>query len=368
MFYSGEIIKGVDFLEQIKNSCMAINMEIIEFKSYFIDSIEHINVRKDSANNLYYFSKEARVVGMRNILGEVKIWGINELKQEEPIKTSDFNNIKSYRTFKIVGMASKIIFETAIKNYILVVASKGSMNQEKFYLSFELLDMGQNDMVLRFSPLFSYSALINLQSQFGYMANPPLIYLHTSTNNMKYFIDVNLNRITGSVKIHDPYNAYEKNESWQTFYIGLAKTYSPWSTQNPFLIIGSGQDTFKTFSYANDEIINNPYVLVNGSNYEKFSTNANLNNPDYKNFVDTFYIDKDNILAFPITIYQNGDYGSQYKIGGTLFGEPDGLIKIIGANEIRPEDIINIDENNYVVVACGATTDKYSLYAIRKDL
>lgn len=215
------------------------------------------------------------------------------------------------------------------------------------------------------SATLGYSSELNFSNQQGAL-NSAILGLD---NEIDYYLNCDKNRIIIAIKILKENDPFIKESVYQIGYFGKLRIYGgEWSFSSNFASIGSSYDLNTRFSNVNKGNLENPKLIING-NIVNPSTNISGWSLDT---LDISPYPNGELYCTPVFYFKNNSknintFNSEKTFDGEIYGELDGVVKIVATGEIKSEDTINIKDHEYIVIQDGINKDAYNLFAIRKD-
>ncbi len=299
------------------------------------------------------------------------IFGIDESGNSTPLLTNASSstlhapilNAPAFRQYRFTLSNNTTIkafnlkFETqAIHSRFLALRSEGLSQEENIHANFEALYMRDGARNIRVGCSAGYS------NTGGFSAQPiqgsAVLYAHDG--EIRYWLSVTKNRLLGVFKIHDPTDPFEKNPVYQFMHCGHINTYgAPSQLPSPYAVVGGGLDPSARWSSVNTTLPEKPLLytpyprfVIAESNTEGWSE-ANMP-------IDP--TPEGNLFAMPVTLFSTGTMGDE----PVLFGEYDGLVKVLASAASKSEDILTIEGESYRLFQNGKKTSLVDFFAMRR--
>ncbi|MCI6989396.1 MAG: hypothetical protein MR902_07545 [Campylobacter sp.] len=392
MYVSGKCNGMFELLEVIKTTALEVGWEVLGEKALMFDKIynsssfinSNPNLCDESLNtkgtlNFINLPRKSAINGVviKNLEdgGVVSLYGVLEDNSEELLKdgliaSTDFNETKKYNRYKVISTknASEINLKFANNTPLekeIYLQSDGSSGMEQICVNFKVLILPNDHANLICQIASSYSRELSFYDQSNALNSTLAGY----DKEIEYFINCDKNRIIVALKIYDPNDVYLKDALYQIGYFGKLRIYGgEWSFTTNLASIGGSYDLYTRFSNINKCCLENPKLLINAkvidpsSNISGWSLDS-LDISPYPN---------GELYSVPIIYFKKNtqnitSQGIEPHFNGEIYGELDGLVKIVATGGIRSEDEIVIDDKTYIVIQDGINKDAYNMFAIRKD-
>ena len=306
--------------------------------------------------------------------GVVSVYGVLEdnteiLIKDNLTKNMDFESLQKYNRYKTSSTknASEInlnINSNEIVQKEIYLQSSGSSDMEQICINFKAF-LAPNDYTnLMCSTALSFSDALSFNDQLGTLSSN----IAGLDNEIKYFLNIDKNRIILAIKVFNENDPYQKDPIYQIGYFGKLRIYGgEWSFSSNFANIGGSYDLMARFSSIEKGNLENPKLLIN----QKIVTpSSNITNWSKEN-LDISPYPNGELFSTPVFYYKknsrNITQNQEQYFDGEIYGEIDGIVKIAATTGINNEDCISINGSEYVVIQDGKINSAYNLFAIKKE-
>ena len=236
---------------------------------------------------------------------------------------------------------------------------------EQICINFKAFLVPNDYTNLMCSVALSFSDALNFNEQLGTLSSN----IAGLDNEIKYFLNIDKNRIILAIKVFNENDPYQKDPLYQIGYFGKLRIYGgEWSFSSNFANIGGSYDLKARFSSIERGNLENPKLLINQKIVNPSSNITNWN----KENLDISPYPNGELFSTPVFYYnKNTQYidkqNTEEYFNGEIYGELDGIVKIVATAGIKSEDEITIKGVNYLVIQNASKNDAYNLYAIKKE-
>lgn len=306
--------------------------------------------------------------------GEVSVYGVLEDNSEVLIKdkitaSTTFAQTQKYNRYKVasskdISEINLVINSDKTLQQEIYLQSSGSSQMEQICVNFKAFLVPNDYTNLMCSTALSFSDALSFNDQLGSLTSN----IAGLDNEIKYFLNIDKNRIILAIKIFDENDAYQKDPVYQIGYFGKLRIHGgEWSFSSNFASIGGSYDLMARFSSIERGGLENPKLLIN---QEIVNPSSNITNWS-KDSLDISPYPNGELFSIPVFYYKknsrNITQNQEQYFDGEIYGEIDGIVKIVATTGINNEDCISINGSEYVVIQDGKINSAYNLFAIKKE-
>jgi hypothetical protein len=238
----------------------------------------------------------------------------------------------------------------------MILSSTGISGIDNIYIGLQGFTLPSGAQNLIISSFTGYSQLQPFTAQPNAYAG---VYLYLHEKNINYWINIDKQRILGAVKIYEPTDEHEKSAVYQLLHLGYLRAYGmPSQLPAPYALVGGGITRAARWSDVNTTLPQKPVCFTP---YPHYITAESLVDGWTEANMPYQHDSALNLFAMPISIFYSNTSEPM------LFGEYDGIIKVLATNETRSEDIIQIDEDYYILIQNGKKVTLVDYFGIRMD-
>lgn len=392
MYVEGTCTGMFELLEVIKNTAISVgwvlqkevslpfskvynNESFINSNPNLVDDLlttkgreSFINLpRKESINGV-------TIKGLENG-GVVSVYGVLEdnteiLIKDNLTKSMNFESLQKYNRYKTsstknVSEINLNINSNEIVQKEIYLQSSGSSDMEQICIDFKAFLVPNDYTNLMCSVALSFSDALSFNEQLGTLSSN----IAGLDNEIKYFLNIDKNRIILAIKVFNEHDPYQKDPIYQIGYFGKLRIYGgEWSFSSNFANIGGSYDLMARFSNIEKGNLENPKLLINQKIVNPSSNITNWN----KENLDISPYPNGELFSTPVFYYKKNTQSidkqnTEEYFNGEIYGELDGIVKIVATAGIKSEDEITIKGVNYLVIQNASKNDAYNLYAIKKE-
>lgn len=306
--------------------------------------------------------------------GEVSVYGVLEDNSEVLIKdkitaSTTFAQTQKYNRYKVASLKdiseiNLVINSDKTLQQEVYLQSSGSSQMEQICVNFKAFLVPNDYTNLMCSTALSFSDELSFNDQLGSLTSN----IAGLDNEIKYFLNIDKNRIILAIKVLDENDAYQKDPVYQIGYFGKLRIHGgEWSFSSNFASIGGSYDLKARFSSIEKGNLENPKLLIN---QEIVNPGSNITNWS-KDSLDISPYPNGELFSIPVFYYKknsrNITQNQEQYFDGEIYGEIDGIVKIAATTGINNEDCISINGSEYVVIQDGKINSAYNLFAIKKE-
>lgn len=307
--------------------------------------------------------------------GVVSVYGVLEdnteiLIKDNLTKSINFESLQKYNRYKTSSTKNVSEINLSINSNDIVqkeiyLQSSGSSDMEQICVNFKAFLVPNDYTNLMCSVALSFSDALNFNEQLGTLSSN----IAGLDNEIKYFLNIDKNRIILAIKVFNENDPYQKDPLYQIGYFGKLRIYGgEWSFSSNFASIGGSYDLMARFSSIEKGNLENPKLLIN----QKIVTpSSNITNWSKEN-LDISPYPNGELFSTPVFYYNKNTQfidrqNTEEYFNGEIYGELDGIVKIVATAGIKSEDEITIKGVNYLVIQNASKNDAYNLFAIKKE-
>lgn len=304
--------------------------------------------------------------------GVVSIYGVLEdnteiLIKDNLTKSINFESLQKYNRYKTSSTKNVSEINLSINSNDIVqkeiyLQSSGSSDMEQICVNFKAFLVPNDYTNLMCSTALSFSDALSFNDQLNSLTSN----IAGLDNEIKYFLNIDKNRIILAIKVFNENDPYQKDPLYQIGYFGKLRIYGgEWSFSSNFASIGGSYDLMARFSSIEKGNLENPKLLIN---QEIVNPSSNITNWNKEN-LDISPYPNGELFSTPIFYYKKNsrDITQGANSNGGIYGELDGIVKIAATTRINNEDCISINDSEYVVIQDGKINSAYNLFAIKKE-
>lgn len=388
MYVEGTCTGMFELLEVIKNTAISVGWKLqkevitpfnkVYNNESFINSnpflVDGLTTTKGKENFINLPRKESISGLSLDGEGEASVYGVLEDNSEVLIKdkittSTTFAQTQKYNRYKVasskdISEINLVINSDKTLQQEIYLQSSGSSQMEQICVNFKAFLVPNNYTNLMCSTALSFSDELSFNDQLGSLTSN----IAGLDNEIKYFLNIDKNRIILAIKVLDENDAYQKDPVYQIGYFGKLRIHGgEWSFSSNFASIGGSYDLKARFSSIEKGNLENPKLLIN---QEIVNPSSNITNWS-KDSLDISPYPNGELFSIPVFYYKknsrNITQNQEQYFDGEIYGEIDGIVKIAATTGINNEDCININGSEYVVIQDGKINSAYNLFAIKKE-
>ncbi|QKF64553.1 hypothetical protein [Campylobacter corcagiensis] len=306
---------------------------------------------------------------------EVSVYGVLEDNTEVLIKDkisssttfapSDKFNRYKVTSSKDLSEINLVINSDKTLQKEIYLQSSGSSEMEQICVNFKAFLVPSDYTNLMCSVALSFSGELGFKDQVGGVISN----LAGLDSEIKYFLNIDKNKIIVAIRVYDQNDAYLKSPLYQIGYFGKLRIYGgEWSFTSNFASIAGSYDLLTRFSDIKKSCLENPKLSINQSVVTPTTNIINWS----KDSLDISPYPNGELFSTPVFYYKKNTQNitgqnTEDYFNGEIYGELDGIVKIVATAGVNSEDCISINGSEYVVIQDGSENSAYNLFAIKKD-